>query len=116
MVVQSTKITLKQIQMRAGIKVRVPEQPQEFRAPGQSYKGSGRDGNVGAQRSPSSSGIKPSSCRENRAGRVSTTRPCSYRSVGEDRSMKGPEEATEELGWCGVGGAMSSTYMGAGVL
>lgn len=56
MVVQSTKITLKQIQMRAGIKVRVPEQPQGFRAPGQSYKGSGRDGNVGAQRSPSRSG------------------------------------------------------------
>lgn len=52
----STKITLKLTRMRAGIKVRVPEQPQEFRAPGQSYKGSGRDGNVGAQRSPSSSG------------------------------------------------------------
>lgn len=49
----STKITLKQIRVRA--KVRVPEQPQEFRAPGQSYKGSGKDGNVGAQRSPSSS-------------------------------------------------------------
>lgn len=52
----STRITLKQIRVRAGIKVRVPEQPQESRAPGQSYKGSGRDGNVGAQRSPSSSG------------------------------------------------------------
>lgn len=52
----STKITLKQIGGRVGIKVRVPEQSQEFRAPGQSYKGSGKDGNVGAQRSPSSSG------------------------------------------------------------
>lgn len=30
--------------------------------------------------------------------------------------MKDPEEATEELGWCGAGGARSSTYMGAGVL
>lgn len=71
----STKIKLKQVGVRAGIKVRVPEQPQESRAPGEM-------GMLGLREAL---GIKLSNCKGTRAGRVSATRPCSYRSVVEDR-------------------------------